>query len=290
VALSEGGVAAGEEGVMVSWSKSRTPPTARGATSSGTCGGSPGPGKGLSDRGRARLFERATFTHPIREAALMVVPRVSLGYVWEFLRDGETPLRVLNDAAVRAFMSFLEGPGTIYELGGAGDYYKAFAAPGQSFVVSNVDDSGDVVIDAASIAMADASVDAFFSIFALEHIYDFQAVVAEVDRCLKPGGRLLLAVPFLYYEHGEPDFFRFTRGALDTLLSRFKIVKAASFGNRGLLIGQLMHEKRVLGSRRSWATRTLLRLCAAPVVLGGLLGDQHGPVYALGHLYLCEKP
>jgi SAM-dependent methyltransferase len=233
---------------------------------------------------------RAVFDAPIADAACLDVPRLPFGYVREFLRDGETPGRALNDAAVRAFMPFLQGPGTIYELGGAGDYYKSFVTDGQSFVVTNIDKSGDMVIDATAIAMEDESVDAFLSMFALEHIYDFHAVIAETWRCLKPGGRFLLAVPFLYYQHGNPDFFRFTRGALDSLLSRFQVARATSFGNRSLLVAQLMHEKRVLGSTRSWPARTLLRLAAAPVLLGGLAGNQHDPVYAITHLYLAEKP
>ena len=138
--------------------------------------------------------------------------------------------------------------------------------------------------------MPDDSVDAFFSMFALEHIYRFEAVIDEVYRCLRRRGRFLLGVPFLYYQHGDPDFFRFTRHAMDQLVSRFRVARCESSVNRSLLIAQLMHEKRALGSTRSSWGRAALRLMTTPFLASGLLSNQRMPVYAITHLYLCEKP
>lgn len=45
----------------------------------------------------------------------------------------------------------------------------------------------------------------------LEHTRDPRVVLAEVSRVLRPGGRLLIAVPFLYQIHASPhDFGRYT--------------------------------------------------------------------------------
>lgn len=234
---------------------------------------------------------RACFDKPGSELARLASPRVGLRYAWEFLRDGETPGRVINDAGVRVLMLYLEGPGTIFELGGAGDYYRAFARAGQSYEVTNLEQPCDRVVDMTAMCFEDDSVDAFMSMFALEHIYDFQAVIAECFRCLKPGGRLLLAVPFMYYYHAAPDdFFRFTHSALDRMLERFNILKRISFGNRELLVSQFYHEKKVLGSRNPWWLRTALRVVFLPFLVRGLAGNQHDPTFAITQLYLCEKP
>jgi len=49
----------------------------------------------------------------------------------------------------------------------------------------------------------------------LEHIYDTQALLAHLAELLKPGGRLIVAIPFLVKLHQTPvDFVRFTHYAL----------------------------------------------------------------------------
>ena len=204
--------------------------------------------------------------------------------------DGETPGRVINDVGMRLLIPFLEGPGTIVELGGTGNYYRNFCKPGQCYEVTNLD-SGDRIVDMTAMTFDDNSVDAFVSMFALEHVYRYEAAINESFRCLKPRGRMLLAVPFMYYFHGAPsDYFRFTRPALDKLLSRFTVLTSLSLGNREMAISQFYHEKRVLGSKHSWPLRAALRLACLPFLAVGLNGEQHDEVFAITHLYLCEKP
>jgi len=221
----------------------------------------------------------------------LAIQRVPARYLLEFLADGETPGRVLSDYAFCSMLKGLEGPGTIYDLGGAGDYYRAFMRPDQRYVVTNLDPEAEMVVDATNMPFEASSVDAFMSMFALEHIYDFESVINEAHRCLRPGGRFLLAVPFLYYYHAAPDdFFRFTTSALDRMLSGYTILHRLSFGGRCLLISELMHEKRVLGSDRGPIARALMRLFWSPFLLAGLLGDQNQSKFAITQLYLVEKP
>jgi SAM-dependent methyltransferase len=55
----------------------------------------------------------------------------------------------------------------------------------------------------------------------LEHIPRPEAALAEIHRVLRPGGRLLLSVPFLSRLHEEPhDYFRYTEHGLKDLLVR----------------------------------------------------------------------
>jgi SAM-dependent methyltransferase len=234
---------------------------------------------------------RAIFDLPKEKLEELSLPRLRFRYAWEFALDGDTPGRTINDAGVRALMPFLEGPGAIVELGGVGNHYKNFARAEQAYEVTNLDGSCDRIIDMTNMAYANDSVDAIMSMFALEHIYDFQAVIRECHRCLKPKGRLLLAVPFLYCYHAAPDdYFRFTHSALDKMLTNFTVLKSFSFGNRQLTISQYYHEKGALGSNKRWPMRTFLRFLVLPMLVGGMLGNQHDPVFAITHLYLVEKP
>lgn len=109
---------------------------------------------------------KAHFRLDLDVAKNLPVPRVPLSYAWKFIRDGETPGRVLNDCASRAFLPFLEGSETVYELGGTDSYYRDFMPVKRKYVVANVDAGADLVIVATAIDLPSGSVDAFCSMFA----------------------------------------------------------------------------------------------------------------------------
>jgi SAM-dependent methyltransferase len=68
--------------------------------------------------------------------------------------------------------------------------------------------------------LADASVDVVLSTETLEHVPDPPVYLAQAFRCLKPGGRLILTVPFAARWHFIPyDYWRFTPSGLERLLS-----------------------------------------------------------------------
>jgi SAM-dependent methyltransferase len=52
----------------------------------------------------------------------------------------------------------------------------------------------------------------------LEHIYQPAKLIAEVARLLRPGGHVIIGVPFFYWLHEKPhDFYRYTEFALRQL-------------------------------------------------------------------------
>ena len=54
----------------------------------------------------------------------------------------------------------------------------------------------------------------------LEHIYNTSHFLSECRRVLKPGGTLVVAVPFIMQVHPSPrDYFRFSKEALQQLMS-----------------------------------------------------------------------
>lgn len=61
----------------------------------------------------------------------------------------------------------------------------------------------------------------------LEHCEEPLRALAEMRRCLSPGGKLILTAPFIWHIHEEPrDFFRYSRYGLEYLLRKagFEIV------------------------------------------------------------------
>lgn len=65
------------------------------------------------------------------------------------------------------------------------------------------------------VTIDDEQFDTAFTSSVLEHIWKHDVFLDEITRTLRPGGKLILVVPFMYWLHEEPyDYFRWTRHAL----------------------------------------------------------------------------
>lgn len=70
----------------------------------------------------------------------------------------------------------------------------------------------DVRGDLGTLPFRDRSVDCILCMVVLEHTRNPRQALLEFARVLKPGGMLVMVVPFLWEEHQAPhDYFRFTR-------------------------------------------------------------------------------
>lgn len=86
----------------------------------------------------------------------------------------------------------------------------------------------DIAADASQIPFADNTFDVVYSLAVLEHVPDPPAVVAEMLRVLKPGGRLYSEIPFIFFFHGYPaDYTRYTEQGMRRLFAQ---LDDASFG------------------------------------------------------------
>jgi SAM-dependent methyltransferase len=69
----------------------------------------------------------------------------------------------------------------------------------------------DLFGDAATLPFANGSIDCVVLLEVLEHLEHPRQALHEIARVLKPGGRLLLSMPFLYPIHDAPhDFQRYS--------------------------------------------------------------------------------
>jgi SAM-dependent methyltransferase len=121
--------------------------------------------------------------------------------------------------------------GTLVDVGCGAQPYRRLLPSGADYIGLDTErahaDFGYAMPDVRLIAddgrwpVEDASADVVLATETLEHVVDPPAFLAEAHRCLRPGGRLVLTVPFAARWHYIPnDYWRFTPSALRILLER----------------------------------------------------------------------
>lgn len=84
----------------------------------------------------------------------------------------------------------------------------------------------DYVASAEAMPIPDAMFDVILCNAMLEHTPSPVTAVREMRRVLKPGGLLLVTVPFIFPIHDAPgDYWRFTKYGMRELLKEFDIVE-----------------------------------------------------------------
>jgi SAM-dependent methyltransferase len=85
----------------------------------------------------------------------------------------------------------------------------------------------DHYYDGIRLPFPDESFDSVLCNQVLEHVFTPEDFLSEIRRVLKPGGKLLLTVPFVWDEHEQPwDYARYTTFGLKHLLEKTGFVVA----------------------------------------------------------------
>ncbi len=138
----------------------------------------------------------------------------------------------------------------------------------------------------------------------LEHVASPDIFLKEAFRALKPGGKILLTVPFATRWHFIPyDYWRYTPSALDLLLTQ-----AGFFNNRVYARGNqltvvcykiitfifslLTPQKSNFAFENTYrfAGFLLLPVFLAFAIVGNLTKGKSGIVDCLGYTVLAERP
>ena len=104
----------------------------------------------------------------------------------------------------------------------------------------------------------------------MEHVFEPDLILGELHRVLKPGGLVLLSVPFAWNEHEMPyDYARYSQGGFTALLERngFEVVRSSK--TNGYTATWL--QMGILGWYQIWETRNkYLNLVLGLVLLAPL--------------------
>jgi SAM-dependent methyltransferase len=164
-------------------------------------------------------------------------------FIFKQIFKGRSVTRAFFNNTVRS----ISVRGKVIDIGaGANPQYQALMPkePGAQF--ESIDrltgDTTDFEVDA--LPYTTASYDTVLSMNVLEHIYNYKWHLAELIRILKPGGKFVMFVPFLYMYHpghsdGLLDCHRYTRDALERMCAEVGLEAEIKEVSRGVLIASL---------------------------------------------------
>lgn len=170
--------------------------------------------------------------------------------------------------------------GLVVDVGSGAQPYRPLLSSGTRYLGIDTVDAGasfgyvipdTVSFDGETWPVEDGAADVVLCSETLEHVLTPEKLLSEAFRCLRPGGRLLLTVPFAARWHFIPhDYWRFTPSSLDHLLTKagFNDIGVFARGNAGTVACYKLMAiflPLLLPARGGLRSR-LLQLAAAPAV------------------------
>ena len=194
--------------------------------------------------------------------------------------------------------------GRVLDVGCGQTPYRHWLVGASEYVGLDVtpDSRADIVVEPGTVwPFANASFDAILATQVLEHVRDFDNVLREIDRVMKPGGTVVISVPFIYNEHGVPeDFRRFSAyGGSDLIPNAWDVTEVVRLGGAGSTLGVLLLDWIYITMSRRAATRVGMGILmplwiALSAVVNGVaqlfdrIGDQ--TVIYVNVLFVGSKP
>jgi SAM-dependent methyltransferase len=128
----------------------------------------------------------------------------------------------------------------------------------------------DVFYDGVTLPFVDGEFDGVFSTQVLEHVPNIHRSLAEMNRVMKPGGALLLTLPFCWTEHEVPnDYRRLTVYGIKQVLNEcgfetLQIEKLGKFVEVIALLKILYLMDALCVVKKSWGIWNIfIRVCVA---------------------------
>ena len=140
----------------------------------------------------------------------------------------------------------------------------------------------DIVYNGIKLPFDDNTFDSIISTEVFEHIFNLNDIIKELHRVLKPGGNMLITIPFAWEEHDMPfDYARYTTKGIENILTKagFKIINQDRSGNSVTTVFQLWNNYLYKSLPKNFFIRSLLLpVLIFPVNLTGIVASKLLPV------------
>jgi SAM-dependent methyltransferase len=128
-------------------------------------------------------------------------------------------------------------------IGAGSDPYRHMFSPSCRYItmdIAPINGITQVIADAHSLPVKNTAFDCILASEVFEHLFNPIAFVNAAFDALKPGGKLILTVPFMFHQHADPhDYWRPTRQALIYYCANFSSCDVYAQGNRLHVISDL---------------------------------------------------
>lgn len=177
-----------------------------------------------------RLLERLAVHR--RRGGLLRLAWHQVTYCLRFPARMESVTRISLDLQLAKLLPRIK-PGIVVDVGAAEAPYRALIASSRLVTVDLTPRRCiDLVSDIHHLACATDAVDSIIATEVLEHCRDPRLAVAELHRCLRPGGGCILTTRFIQPYHPTPrDYYRFTQDSLADLFAPFTSIEILPHGN-----------------------------------------------------------
>ncbi len=198
--------------------------------------------------------------------------------------------------------------GTVIDVGCGSAPYRALFAHATYIGVEvpaasqhgSAKSGADVLYDGRALPFADASANFVLCNQVLEHVFEPAPFLRELHRILRPNGRVLMTVPFVWDEHEQPyDFARYSSFGLAYLARKagFEVVESRRTLADASLFAQLWLAYWFKVIRRSNPASRMRKLMLAAIcvptnLLGLLLGKllPTNPDLYLDNVIILARP
>jgi len=169
--------------------------------------------------------------------------------------------------------------GTVLDIGCGAQPYRALFPPEATYKGIDTEDAQDrfgydvpdtTYFKGDKFPIKTGSVDFILCSEVLEHIPDPNVFLSELRRCLRPGGRLLLTVPFSARWHFIPyDYWRFTPSGLNRILNQAGFINISVYARGNQLTVACYKQMAVILSllisktKKGFFLRVASRFCGA---------------------------
>jgi SAM-dependent methyltransferase len=223
------------------------------------------------------------------------------------------PERLRMRSSLRRWVQRWEPGSKVLEVGGGTSFLKPVIeseVPAVMFVSGEIAPTNqtDVVLDATALPIATQAFDAVLALEVLEHMPNPQLLLSEASRVLRPGGQLIITVPFMFGVHDYRDYYRYTPLGFSTMLGKCGLTltdtrqRGGTFvASTGLIRNLILNT--IVGEPKDWRaqgkTKKVLWMVATVVLtpwtlvtwaayaLDGLLDrDSKSPP---GYFFLCTR-